>query len=132
MRLLLDTHVLLWALTDDSRLLGAPRTVLTDARNQVFASSINLWEIAIKAELGKLEADVHEIRSAIDDMGLLSIPFDVDDAGEVARLPLRHRDPFDRALVAQARNHGLRLLTADKRVAEYGEVVLSFASLSKE
>ncbi len=124
MRLLLDTHILLWWLSDDPALPAQAKALIADPANAVFISPMSLWEIAIKARLGKLEADVDEVRAAATDNGFAPLPFTADHASEVARLPDHHRDPFDRALVAQARREPLRLLTHDEAVAAYGESVL--------
>jgi len=124
MRLLLDTHILLWWLDDDPALPARAKTLIADPANLVFISPLTLWEIAIKARLGKIEADVDEVRAAATDGGLVPLPFTADHAGEVARLPDHHRDPFDRGLVAQARHEPMRLLTHDVAVAAYGDSVL--------
>ncbi len=124
MRLLLDTHILLWWLSDDPALPAQAKALIADPANAVFISPMSLWEIAIKARLGTLEADVDEVRAATTDNGFVPLPFTADHASEVARLPDHHRDPFDRALVAQARREPLRLLTHDEAVAAYGESVL--------
>ena len=124
MRLLLDTHILLWWLADDPLLPARARALIADPSNAVFISPMSLWEVAIKARLGKMEASVDETRAAAMDGGFISLPFTADHAGEVARLPDHHRDPFDRALIAQARREPMRLLTHDAVVAAYGESVL--------
>ncbi len=124
MRLLLDTHILLWWLDDDPALPARAKTLIADPANVVFISPLTLWEIAIKARLGKIEADIDEVRVAATDGGLVPLPFTADHAGEVAHLPDHHRDPFDRGLIAQARREPLRLLTHDGAVAAYGDSVL--------
>jgi PIN domain nuclease of toxin-antitoxin system len=126
---LLDTHVVLWWLADDRNLSPRAIAFIEDDENEFFVSSISVWEIVIKAQLGKIDADVEELRPACVAAGFGSLAFDLDDAVEVAKLPPLHRDPFDRALVAQARCNGLRLLTSDARVMDYGEPVMSLASL---
>jgi len=85
---------------------------------------MSLWEIAIKSQLGRLRADVDEVRSAALQSGFRPLPFTLDHAAAVARLSHHHRDPFDRALVAQARLEPLHLLTHDQSLAAYGEHVL--------
>jgi len=124
MRLLLDTHILLWWLADDPTLPARARTLIADPSNTVFISPLSLWEIAIKLRLGKIEADVDEVRAAATDGGFIPLPFTADHASETARLPYHHRDPFDRGLVAQARHEPMRLLTHDGVVAAYGDNVL--------
>ena len=124
MRLLLDTHILLWWLTDDPVLPARADALITDAANEVFVSPMSLWEIAIKSRLGKITADVDEVRNAALESGIDALPFTLEHAAEVARLPDHHRDPFDRALVAQARFEPLHLITHDAVVAAYGDSVL--------
>jgi PIN domain nuclease of toxin-antitoxin system len=123
MRLLLDTHVWLWWNTEPERLSAASRRQIADPRNEVFLSAASVWEIAIKQRLGKLPLREPVLayvarRLATDDIQSLSIS--VDHAAGVETLELRHRDPFDRLLVVQARHEGLRLLTADDQVLAYG------------
>ena len=124
MRLLLDTHILLWCLGEDSALSRQARLLIVDSTNQIYISSISLWEVAIKAYIGKIVADVNEIRAAAVASGFLSLPFTLEHAAAVAQLPAHHRDPFDRALIAQARSEPLRLLTHDRALVAYGEAVM--------
>jgi PIN domain nuclease of toxin-antitoxin system len=85
---------------------------------------MNFWEIAIKSQLGKLKADADEVRAAALQSGFQPLPFTLEHAAAVARLPPHHRDPFDRALIAQAMVEPLTLLTHDEILAVYGEHVL--------
>jgi PIN domain nuclease of toxin-antitoxin system len=124
MRLLLDTHILLWWLADDPALPERADALIADQANEVFASAISLWEIAIKARLGKIAADAAQIHTATQASGLASLAFTAEHALAVAQLPNHHRDPFDRALVAQARVEPLHLITHDAIIAAYGEHVL--------
>jgi PIN domain nuclease of toxin-antitoxin system len=123
-RLLLDTHILLWWLTDDPLLPRRARVLIADRRNQVFVSPMSVWEIVIKSQLSKLKADVDEVRTAVLQSGFRPLPFTLEHAAAVARLPQHHRDPFDRALLAQALLEPLNLLTHDQSLAIYGEHVL--------
>jgi PIN domain nuclease of toxin-antitoxin system len=123
-RLLLDTHILLWWLNDDPALPDHAAALIADAANEVFVSPMSLWEIAIKARLGRLEADVDEVLAAGLESGFRPLPFTLEHAAEVAKLPGHHRDPFDRALVAQARREPMHLLTHDASIAGYGGNVL--------
>lgn len=119
MRLLLDTHILLWALTDSPRLRNlGPRLVSAD--NEVYFSVASLWEIAIKARIGKLAADAAEVRGAALASGFTELAILGPHVEALAALPPHHRDPFDRILVAQANAEPMRLLTADATVAGYG------------
>ena len=97
MRLLLDTHILLWWLADAPGLPSQADVLIADSANEVFVSPMSLWEIASKARLGKLTADVAEVRTAALASGFVPLPFTVEHAVAVARLPDHHRDPFDRS-----------------------------------
>ena len=121
MKLLLDTHVFLWLLTEPERLGEHLRTVENPA-NGVLLSAASSWEIAIKVRLGRLELPDDPTRYVPDRMRAIGAePLAVEHAHalEVAALPPLHRDPFDRLLVAQARHLGLTILTADAAVARY-------------
>lgn len=124
MRLLLDTHILLWWLADDSALPARADSLIADRTNEAFVSSISLWEIAIKAHLGKIVADVDEIRAAAAANGFTPLSFTAEHAVAVAHLPNHHRDPFDRALIAQAHIEPLYLITHDQTVATYSGNIL--------
>ncbi len=119
MRLLLDTHVLLWWLADDRRLGRRTRQIIADPNNMVFVSAASIWEIAIKAGLGRLKVDVDVLASGLEANGLMSLPIAAAHAADVFHLPLLHRDPFDRMLIAQARTEKLQLVTRDPQFAEY-------------
>jgi PIN domain nuclease of toxin-antitoxin system len=124
MRLLLDTHLLLWCLVDDAALSHRARSLIADPSNQIYVSSISLWEIAIKTQIGKLTGDVSEIHTAALAAGFLPLHFALNHAAAVAQLPNHHRDPFDRALIAQAQCEPLYLLTHDHALLPYGGTVL--------
>jgi PIN domain nuclease of toxin-antitoxin system len=119
MRLLLDTHALLWWLGDDAALGAKARETIADQSNAIFVSAASLWEIAVKQALGKLEADIAEIEQAVVDQGFERLGIEAAHVIELAGLPQHHRDPFDRMLVAQARSSDLVLLTADAQIAGY-------------
>jgi PIN domain nuclease of toxin-antitoxin system len=123
-RLLLDTHILLWWLADDRALPQSARALIAEPENEVFVSAISLWEIAIKSRLGKLRADVEQVREATIAGDFAPLPFRLEHSVEVARLPDLHQDPFDRALIAQARLEPLALLTHDAVLTDYGDVIL--------
>lgn len=124
MRLLLDTHIVLWALSDHPSLSAHARDIITDPANEVYVSSLSLWEIAIKSRLGKITADVHQTRAASVATGFLPLPFTMDHAAAVAQLPDHHRDPFDRGLIAQARVEPLHLVTHDDLLTAYDADIL--------
>ena len=125
MRLLLDTHVLLWALNDPARLDGATRSLLEDSANEVLFSAASIWEIAIKARLGRADfaARPEQVAREARMTGFVELRVNADAAARVADLPLHHRDPFDRLLVAQAIAEPARLYTVDPLLPRYSELV---------
>ncbi len=123
MRLLLDTHLFLWAVAG-SPLLKPPTRRFMESATEVYVSAASLWEVAIKARLGKIEADPHELLGAIEASGFLELPVTASHAADVVKLPLHHSDPFDRLLIAQALAEPLKLLTADPLLAKYSDVVV--------
>ena len=124
MRVLLDTHVLVWAATTPER-LGADLAVVEDADRRI-VSAVCVWELAIKQRLGKLSlgSDVRTwTRRVTSELVLDHLPVTADHAAAVEHLPDVHRDPFDRLLVAQAVAEGAVLLTSDHRLTAYGDAV---------
>jgi PIN domain nuclease of toxin-antitoxin system len=120
-RLLLDTHLLLWALAAPSKLSAATRKQIESA--EVYASAASIWEISIKSALGKLDADVAEILAAIEPAGFALLPITGVHAAKVAALPALHKDPFDRMLLAQALSEPMILFTNDGALRPYGSLV---------
>jgi PIN domain nuclease of toxin-antitoxin system len=114
---LLDTHILIWAMDDDPQLSRAHRTII-QGRAPLFVSVASIWEVAIKAALGKLMHPVHFVE-LIEAGGVSILPVQPEHAIAVASLPPIHRDPFDRMLVAQAQIEGLTILTADSHIKSY-------------
>ncbi len=125
MRVLLDTHILLWWLMDDRRLPQEAEQIIKDPNNAIFVSAASIWEVAIKASLGQIEADPLAIQTAIEPSGFAELPITGKHAAQVAKLPPHHRDPFDRMLVAQSLTEPMRLLTGDTLLAKYGDMVLA-------
>ncbi len=123
MRILLDTHVALWALADSRQLSKAAREMMKDA-TEVYVSAASVWEIAIKRTLGKIDIEAGTFARAVRDSGFLSLAITDEHAAGVQALPLHHADPFDRMLVAQAIAEPLRLLTADAQIESYSELVV--------
>lgn len=119
MRLLLDTHIFLWIVTNDPRLSARARRLIS-AADERFVSSASIWEAAIKAGLGKLDIDVGKLVRSIGASGIRELPVRAVRGAAVRDLPHHHRDPFDRLLVAQARHEPLQLVTADALLARYG------------
>lgn len=126
MRILIDTQIFIWAVIDSEKLSDQARQIMLGA-TEVFVSSASIWGIAIKAKLGKLEGNPNEFAEAIDQSGFQEIAVTARHAAKVYDLPLYHRDPFDRLLIAQAISEPFRLLTADKILAQYSELVIPLA-----
>ena len=126
MRLLLDTHVLLWALIEPARLRAKARDMLEDPEHEVLFSVASVWEISIKAALGRADFQVapERIVEAARSSGFLEAPVRSAAALKVATLPHRQGDPFDRLLVAQAMTEPASLLTADAQLKVYSEMVI--------
>jgi PIN domain nuclease of toxin-antitoxin system len=123
MNLLLDTHVLLWWLDDHPALSGAGRDAISNADNLIVLSSAVIWEIRIKQALGKLEIEPNFYR-VIKNQGFVSLSISSDHAYAVGGLPMHHRDPFDRMIIAQAMIEGLRVVTHDSIFEKYDISVL--------
>jgi len=123
MRLLLDTHVFLWAVAGHPR-LKAPARALIASAEEVFVSAASIWEIAIKKGLGRIDVDLGALVAAIEASGFRELPVSARHAADVSTLPPIHHDPFDRLLIAQARAEPLRLLTADPVLEPYSELVV--------
>ena len=122
MRLLLDTHIAIWWLSGDPRLSIATRRAIQDVPN-AFLSAVSLWEIFIKQDTGRLDLPVGFVDALRDDF--IELPLTFDHAIEGRALPLLHRDPFDRMLVAQAKVERLTIVTADRVLSGYGVPVLA-------
>ncbi len=118
MRVLLDTHVLLWVLADDQKLSGKARQLINNAA-EIYVSAATFWEMAIKVGLGKLSVDLDEIRRYCVESGFIELPISSEHAIAVKDLESHHRDPFDRLIVATAMTEPMKLLTADPIVAKY-------------
>ena len=121
MKILLDTHVLLWAAGDPDRLSPSARVLIEDPANDLYFSAASLWEVAIKSGLGRddFRVDPRVLRRALLEHGYTELAITGAHAVAVDLLPPIHRDPFDRLLVAQAQIEAMTLLTADTTVADY-------------
>jgi PIN domain nuclease of toxin-antitoxin system len=126
MRLLLDTHVYIWVVEGDKRLSKRAHYLIKKAE-MIFVSSVSIVEASIKANEGKLNVDVGLLAAQIDQHGFYELPVLVKHVLMVRGLPLHHRDPFDRLLIAQAISEPLNLLTADKRLPQYSPLVIRHA-----
>jgi PIN domain nuclease of toxin-antitoxin system len=122
MKILLDTHIFLWFISGDNKLLKDVREAIQDPNNEVFLSAISVWEAIVKYQLGKLplpdnpeiwlpeQRDLHQI---------MSLPLDENSVAQLSRLPSLHRDPFDRMLICQSLQHGLTIATVDTAIRAY-------------
>jgi len=121
MKLLLDTHLLLWAAGQPNRLSAAALRLIDNPANELLFSAASIWEVAIKRGLGRsdLQADPRLLRRGLLDNGYSELPILSDHVVVIDSLPPIHKDPFDRLLVAQATVEGISLITADPVVAEY-------------
>jgi PIN domain nuclease of toxin-antitoxin system len=120
-RVLLDTHLLLWALSSPEKLSKRARQRIESS--EVFASAASIWEVSIKSALGKLKADPNEVLAGVEPAGFNHLPIIGGHAAKVVELPPIHKDPFDRLLVAQARYEPMILLTDDDVLGGYGDLV---------
>jgi PIN domain nuclease of toxin-antitoxin system len=121
-RLLLDTHALLWWLADDG-LTRQAEDAIADQANLVMVSAVSAWEISIKKALGKLTAP-DDLEQQIDEGGFAPLPITIRHGIAAGELPRHHDDPFDRMLIAQAVAEGLTIVTHDKRFADYDIAIL--------
>jgi PIN domain nuclease of toxin-antitoxin system len=127
MRLLLDTSVWLWMIADDRRLTDEVRAALEDSSSEIYLSAAALWELAIKTSAGRVRysgSPSVQIPIHLERSGVYPLPVTADHAIAAADLPMHHRDPFDRMMVAQARVEELTLATADRRLEAYGVPLL--------
>jgi PIN domain nuclease of toxin-antitoxin system len=123
MRFLVDTHAMLWALGEPSALSSAAREAISDPANLVVVSSASLWECAIKASIGKLDLP-EDFFDSIPEVGYEVLPIRISHLNVYRTLPVHHRDPFDRILVAQAKAEALTLITRDPEIAKYEVEIL--------
>jgi PIN domain nuclease of toxin-antitoxin system len=121
MKVLLDTHLLLWAAGQPDRLSADARALIESAENELFFSSASLWEIVIKRGLGRADfkVDARLLRRGLLDNGYSELPIASEHVVAIEGLPPIHKDPFDRVLLAQAQVEGISLLTADPTLAQY-------------
>jgi PIN domain nuclease of toxin-antitoxin system len=123
MRLLLDTNALLWTLNGSPRIEAIQDMILLDDA-EVFVSAVSWWEIAIKARIGKLQADISELRLAAFDSGLLELPLTGKHAETLRSLQKLHNDPFDHMLIAQTITESMRFITGDSLLVAYSALVM--------
>ena len=122
MHFLLDTHTFLWWITDDPHLSERARQVISDPENDIFLSAASGWEMAIKTQLGKLQLPDHFEQFIAEQLfrnNITSLPVMMSHALHVQSLPLHHRDPFDRLLIAQSQLEKMSIITTDSAFADY-------------
>lgn len=122
MRLLLDTHILLWWVTADRRLSKSLANTLASPENDVAVSAASIWEIAIKRSLGRIQVDLDELLSSMTADGFAEVPVRFGHPLGLEALPRHHDDPFDRILIAQSIAEGRRLVTKDDAILGYAGV----------
>ncbi|HEV3455802.1 MAG TPA: type II toxin-antitoxin system VapC family toxin [Thermoanaerobaculia bacterium] len=124
MKLLLDSHAFLWWLAGDRKLGAGARQAVADPASIVHVSAATIWELAIKAALGKLDLDGADLVDEIGESDFVELPMTARHALAAAQLPRHHEDPFDRMLIAQAQLEGLTLITKDRALGAYGVPIL--------
>lgn len=125
MKVLLDTHALLWWLSDSEKLGPAAREIIADPAHDILVSVVSLWEIAIKIRIGKLDADLNEITDAIPAEGFTLLPITPKHLKVLMGLPIHHRDPFDHLLMAQAVSEQASFLSGDRQMDHYSSERIS-------
>lgn len=127
MRILLDTHIFLWFISGDARLSTDLQNTIRDPENDVYLSSVSIWEIIVKHQVGKLslpEPPACYLPKQRDRHQITSLGLDEGSVVQLAQLPLLHRDPFDRMLICQALHHNLTIATVDAAVRAYAVSVM--------
>jgi PIN domain nuclease of toxin-antitoxin system len=122
MRLLLDTHILLWWVMADRRLPKTVGEMISSAENDVAVSAASMWEIAIKRALGRIDVELDALVAAIAGDGFSELPVRFEHAVQVESLPRHHDDPFDRLLIAQSIREARGLVTTDRLIAAYARM----------
>jgi PIN domain nuclease of toxin-antitoxin system len=126
LRLLLDTHILLWSVTASPKTPERVRALVTQPGNQLYVSAASIWEVAIKhAKGGDIPMSGSELLAALSETSVVSLPITASHAAAAGVLPRHHADPFDRLMVAQAKAERLIFLTSDRMLAAYGEHVMA-------
>ena len=125
MKLLLDSHAFLWWLAEDQKLSPEARDAVADPSSIVHVSAASIWELAIKASLGKLDLQGADLVEEIGENDFVELAMTARHSSVAAHLPRHHQDPFDRMLVAQAQVEGLTVVTRDPAFRDYGVAILS-------
>lgn len=127
MRLLLDTHIAVWAVTDSRYLKPAMRALIADSLNQIFVSAASIWEIGVKFALQRADAPPFSAQQALDAFAIAEfeiLDIETTDIVAATTLPPLHGDPFDRMIVAQALGGGMRLVTHDAKLTAYSDTII--------
>jgi PIN domain nuclease of toxin-antitoxin system len=124
MKLLLDSHAFLWWLVEDPKLGAAAKQAVADPAATVYVSAASVWELSIKAFLGKLDLDGADLAAEIEENDFIELPMTARHARAAATLPRHHEDPFDRMLIAQGQLEGLTIVTRDPAFRDYGVPIL--------
>ena len=127
MRVLLDTHILLWMIGESRSLSALARRILTDEANELFFSPISIAEVAVKRQknVALMPLSPDDVRFGAEESGVRELAFDSSHAVALTTLPTYHRDPFDRMLLAQAKSSGMKILSHDNRFPAYGDFVIA-------
>ncbi len=123
MRYLLDTHVVLWWLTEPEKIHTKARKIIQDKSNEILISTASFWEIAIKKSIGRLTMP-HNLLETIALEGFKTLPIMPDECIGVADLPMHHSDPFDRLMIMQAKLYNLVIITRDNKIPEYPVITI--------
>ncbi|MCJ8278578.1 MAG: type II toxin-antitoxin system VapC family toxin [Rivularia sp. ALOHA_DT_140] len=118
MKFLLDTHTLIWWLANDATLSQTARTAIANPDNLIFVSAASVWEIAIKKQIGKLNTP-DDLEAQIEQNDLQPLPINISHASYIEKLPLHHKDPFDRIIISQATCEKMKIITRDKKFNVY-------------
>ena len=122
MRILLDTHIVLWLLAGSKRIKPIKNIILNE-HNEIYISTASWWELAIKININKFDGDLKEIRKASKESGFIELPITGEHTETLLQLPPIHKDPFDRILVSQAITEPMKLMTADNKLENYSELI---------
>ncbi len=124
MRYLIDTHILLWWLNNDKRLSSQVSGILSDANNEIYVSIVSPWEIGVKVRINKLPLQT-TLEEVFENIEFAMLPISLEHVVTFSKLPLHHKDPFDRMLIAQAQVENLTFITSDPKIKQYDIPVLS-------
>jgi PIN domain nuclease of toxin-antitoxin system len=119
MKILLDTHLLIWVCEDSKKLSPKIKKIIIDGKNDIYFSTASIWEIAIKKSLGKIDVDLELLVNQLEEMNILELPIEIKHILKLEQLGNHHKDPFDRIIITQALTEPLKLYTHDKCLVDY-------------